>query len=69
MKEDNIDELFEKTRSYFDLEEPLTGHNARFLEKLNAVKEEPKGGVSWWKPLSIAASILRPVCPLGGCPL
>ncbi len=58
MKEDNIDELFNKARPYFDLEEPRADHKARFLTKLNAANEEPKRGVSWWKPLSIAASIL-----------
>jgi hypothetical protein len=58
MKEDTIDELFEKGRPYFDLEEPHAGHKARFIEKLNATAVEPKRGVSWWKPLSIAASIL-----------
>ncbi len=58
MKEDNIDELFEKARPYFDLEKPRAGHKARFIEKLNSTAVEPKRGVSWWKPLSIAASIL-----------
>lgn len=58
MKEDNIDELFEKTRPYFNLEEPREGHKARFIEKLNASPAEQARGISWWKPLSIAASIL-----------
>ncbi|WP_297763603.1 hypothetical protein [uncultured Muriicola sp.] len=58
MKEDNIDELFKKAKPYFDLEEPRAGHKARFIEKLNTTTVEPKRGVSWWKPLSIAASIL-----------
>jgi len=58
MKKDNIDELFEKVRPYFDLEEPQAGHKARFIEKLNANTVEQARGVSWWKPLSIAASIL-----------
>jgi len=58
MKEDNIDELFEKARPFFDQEEPQAGHEARFIEKLNATTAEHKKGISWWKPLSIAASIL-----------
>jgi hypothetical protein len=58
MKEDNIDELIDKARPYFDLEEPREGHNARFIEKLNASPAEPARDISWWKPLLIAASIL-----------
>jgi hypothetical protein len=58
MKEDNIDELFKKIRPHLDMEEPREGHRARFIEKLNASDEDTKKGVSWWKPLSIAASIL-----------
>ncbi len=58
MKEENLDKIFEKTRPYFDLEEPRAGHKARFIEKLNTAEAEPKKGISWWKPLSMAASIL-----------
>lgn len=58
MKEDNIDELFKETRPYFDQDEPRAGHRARFIEKLNAPADDTIKGVSWWKPLSIAASIL-----------
>ncbi len=58
MKEDIIDKLFTEARPYFDTEEPRAGHRGRFLDRLNAPVEESKRGVSWWKPLSIAASIL-----------
>lgn len=58
MKKDSIDELFEKVSPYLDLEEPQAGHKARFMAKLNANTDEQTRGVSWWKPLSIAASIL-----------
>jgi len=57
---DNIDHLFERFRGEFDIEEPQSGHRERFLEKLN----QANGTVSinkkrptWWKPLSIAASV------------
>ena len=60
MKEDNLDQLFERLHGQFDLEEPQKGHQGRFLEKLNQDKGTislNKKKVNWWKPLSIAASI------------
>lgn len=60
MKKDNLDKLFDKTQGSFDYEEPAAGHQARFLEKLNASKGVvgiAKKRKSWWRPLSIAASI------------
>ena len=59
MKKDKLEELFRKLENDFDFEEPKAGHQERFLDKLN----QSKGVValprkrSWWKPLSIAASI------------
>ena len=60
MKEKELENLFGKLQGQFDIEEPELGHQDRFLEKLN----QSKGVVSlqktkktWWKPLSIAASI------------
>ncbi len=60
MKEDKLNQLFDRLQGQFDLEEPHIGHQDRFLEKLN----QNSGTVSinrkktnWWKPLSIAASI------------
>ncbi|MGB5378758.1 hypothetical protein [Muriicola sp.] len=58
MKDHQLNELFEKARPHFDHKEPLPGHQARFLKKLNDAGTEPSKGVSWWKPLSIAASIV-----------
>lgn len=59
-KNDNIDELFNELKGSFDTAEPMSGHQERFLEKLN----RSKGVVgintrkrNWWKPLSLAASI------------
>lgn len=60
MKEDNLDQLFERLHGQFDLEEPQSGHQGRFLEKLNQDKGTislNKKKMNWWKPLSIAASI------------
>lgn len=60
MEKESLENLFEKLRGTFDTEEPSLGHQDRFLEKLNASKGvvgiESKR-VSWWKPLSIAASV------------
>lgn len=60
INKDNIEQLFERLEGRFDLEEPQTGHQERFFEKLN----QQKGSIpihakkeSWWKPLSIAASL------------
>jgi len=60
MKEENLENIFKGLRGSFDTEEPKAGHEIRFFEKLN---HEPKvvklstKNTSWWKPLSIAASI------------
>lgn len=60
MKKDNLDHLFERLQGEFDVEEPQGGHQQRFVEKLNREKGTitmGKSKVSWWRPLSIAASI------------
>ncbi len=60
MEKDNIEHLFENLKGSFDTEEPTNGHEGRFLEKLklgNKVTTTPVKKSSWWKPLSIAASI------------
>lgn len=66
MKKDNLEQLFEKLQGDFDFEEPTIGHQQRFLEKLNqtdgvVIISKKK---TWWKPLSIAASIAL-LCVLG----
>ncbi|GGG56805.1 hypothetical protein GCM10011414_28320 [Croceivirga lutea] len=61
MKEkDELEKLFERLSGDFDFESPNKGHQKRFLEKI-----ERQNGVvtlkrkkNWWKPLSIAASIV-----------
>ncbi len=60
----NINELFNRLENQFDVEEPNIGHESRFLQKLNAqnntiVSSHSKNRItSWWKPLSIAASLV-----------
>ncbi len=61
LKNENLEELFNSLRGEFDTEEPAEGHEQRFLDKLDTMQ----GVVSlrrqkrnWWKPLSIAASIV-----------
>jgi len=62
MKEDRtIEELFKTLQGSFDTEEPAEGHQQRFLDKLSnangVVRLAPKKR-NWWRPLSIAASII-----------
>ena len=61
MKEDRIEEMFKTLQGSFDTKEPDIGHEQRFLKKLSnengVVRLIPKKN-SWWRPLSIAASIM-----------
>jgi len=57
MKKNNIEKLFENLEGSFDINETPTGHQQRFLNKLNAVEKTTVRSLNWWKPLSIAASI------------
>ena len=60
MSKDSLDSLFERLQGEFDVVEPQNGHQERFLEKLNQGQGTialNKKKASWWKPLSIAASI------------
>ena len=61
MKEEKLEGLFEQLEGFFDIEEPALGHQDRFQEKLaqsGKVVTLSRKKISWWKPLSIAASIL-----------
>jgi hypothetical protein len=56
---DSIEKMFEGLKGSFDLENPPEGHRERFLDRLDA-PEKPSGasgGRSWWRQLSIAATI------------
>ena len=62
MNKDNLSHLFETLQSDFDIETPNKGHEHRFLDKLNANREQPvavtKPKRNLWKPfIGIAASI------------
>ena len=64
MKDDNINQLFEKFQHDFDVEAPNHGHENRFLEKLKAINHAQDIAVAktnkrLWKPfLGVAASIM-----------
>lgn len=61
MENDNLNTLFDNLKGTFDMEEPQEGHQQRFLEKLEASKgvvSIQKKKNSWWRPLSIAASVV-----------
>ncbi len=61
MKKDNINQLFANLKGEFDTKEPKEGHQDRFLKKIQGnqgVISIKKKKNTWWKPLSIAASIL-----------
>jgi len=61
MEKDKINKLFDNLQGTFDTEEPKEGHQQRFLEKLQAsqgVVTIQKKKNSWWRPLSIAASVV-----------
>ena len=67
MGEDKLERLFGNLQGDFDFEEPQSGHQERFLEKLNQSKGVvgiQKKKTVWLKPLSIAASIAF-LCLLG----
>ena len=61
MNKDNLEQLFKNLENDFDFEEPKSGHQDRFLEKLNqhnGVVSIKRKKSTWWKPLSIAASVV-----------
>lgn len=60
MKKDNLENLFERLKGTFDTEEPAEDHKERFIEKLNnsnGVVSITRRTNSWWKSVSVAASI------------
>lgn len=57
MKKDTIDTLFENLEGTFDVHQTPEGHKKRFMDRLNA-GQETKSNRNWWKPLSIAASVV-----------
>lgn len=59
MKKDTIDELFQNLKGEFDVHETPTGHQRRFMEKMESQQQTSAKAErnTWWKPLSIAASV------------
>lgn len=58
MDNKEIQHLFERLEGTFDVFDTPEGHQRRFLDKLNAEKQEVPSKSSWWKPMSIAASFI-----------
>ncbi|HLV61861.1 hypothetical protein [Galbibacter sp.] len=56
---DEIEELFERLGSDWDMEEPGNGHQERFVNKLHRDKATKNShqGAKMWKYISIAASV------------
>ncbi|WP_224491051.1 hypothetical protein [Robertkochia flava] len=57
-KQDSIETLFKNLEGQFDTEMPNKGHEARFLQKLQQVKDTPekRSGPITWTILAVAAS-------------
>jgi len=58
MDKNKLDHLFERMQGSFDVHETPDGHQSRFMKKLNAQEKGAKTSKTWWKPISIAASVL-----------
>lgn len=61
MNEQELKKLFNELRGSFDIEEPSLEHQQRFLVKISTAQEGNEKIINrtkWWKPLSIAASII-----------
>ena len=61
MQDNKVENIFKELAGRFDTEEPISNHQQRFLKKLQsntARGELTKKNAFWWKPLSIAASII-----------
>ncbi|TCK69083.1 hypothetical protein DFQ05_0595 [Winogradskyella wandonensis] len=59
-EKDNLEQLFQDLKGQFDVEEPATKHEVRFIEKLSKNSQDLASPKSrFWKPfLAIAASIV-----------
>lgn len=61
-QKDSLEQLFERLEGTFDVHETPNEHQSRFLDKLNTNTMVAKRKPTFWKPLSIAASIVLLVC-------
>lgn len=57
MKKDTMNTLFESLEGGFDVHESPSGHQSRFLEKLQVIEKPKSKARNWVYPLTIAASI------------
>lgn len=60
MKEDNINQLFERLQGEFNLKETPTGHQSRFMQQLNSQKPATaqKAKFAYWKPVAAIAAVV-----------
>lgn len=59
MHKDKLDILFKRLEGGFDTEDTPKGHQERFMARLNENQTATrKSNFGWWKPLSIAATIV-----------
>lgn len=61
-QKDTLDQLFERLEGTFDIETTPVNHEKRFLAKLEATETTHTVSRTWWKPLSIAASVVLLIC-------
>ena len=70
MSKTTLDDLFKDLNGTFDVEEPTSGHQQRFLDKLNKpeiVAKDDKRIFRLWRPLAgIAASLALILSVIGG---
>ncbi|TYP75173.1 hypothetical protein [Aquimarina intermedia] len=62
MKQDKLEDFFEKIRDNVDIYEPSDTHFENFSRRLSAIpgatlKQDKNNTINWFKPLSIAAAI------------
>ncbi|WP_114491848.1 hypothetical protein [Candidatus Ulvibacter alkanivorans] len=57
MMKDELDIFFKEQEGCFDIHETPSGHEHRFMQKLQQTQEARSIKIAWKKPLSIAASI------------
>lgn len=56
---DNFENIFEEFRGNFDFDEPKSGHETRFVEKIKDSSKDKQNKTALWKPfLAIAATVI-----------
>lgn len=58
MSKDELKHLFDRLDGKFDVHQIQGDHQKRFLERLQAQKPKTNTIIKWWKPISVAASII-----------